>query len=48
MVRGGEMVSIPPAELVIGDVVCVESGDNMPADVRIVQCHNMKVLYFFV
>ena len=47
VVREGEMVSIDPAELVEGDVVCIEGGDNVPADVRITKSQNMKVTFCF-
>ena len=35
-VRGGEIRMIPAEELVPGDVVILESGDKIPADLRLV------------
>ncbi len=37
VIRDGRRVSIPSAELVPGDLVELEAGDNIPADGRIVQ-----------
>jgi P-type Ca2+ transporter type 2C len=36
VLRGGARQSVPAAELVPGDLVEIEAGDNVPADVRIV------------
>ena len=33
--REGQKTSVPPQELLPGDVVCVEAGQRVPADVRI-------------
>lgn len=33
--RDGKLVEIPSAELVIGDVVYIQEGDSVPADVRV-------------
>jgi len=42
-VRGGEEVKVPAAELVPGDVVVLSAGDRVPADVRLVETHNLKI-----
>jgi P-type Ca2+ transporter type 2C len=34
VLRGGKLVEIPSAEVVVGDVVYVEEGDSVPADIR--------------
>jgi len=36
--RNGEKSEIPPTELVPGDIVSVKMGDQVPADMRIVDC----------
>jgi Ca2+-transporting ATPase len=37
VVRGGERLTVPAAEVVPGDVVIVEEGDTIPADARLVR-----------
>ena len=39
--RGGETAQIPADELVPGDVVLLESGDRVPADLRLVKANNL-------
>lgn len=34
VIRGGEVLSIPTAELVPGDIVELKLGDTVPADLR--------------
>lgn len=34
---------IPPEELVIGDIIFLEAGHRVPADVRILHCSHMEV-----
>ena len=41
-VRGGEARLIPSEELVPGDVVLLESGDKVPADLRLVEVKNLQ------
>src|SRR5499427_8645963 len=41
-VRGGETRMISAEELVPGDVVILESGDKIPADVRLVTAKNLR------
>ncbi|MDO8427433.1 MAG: HAD-IC family P-type ATPase [Deltaproteobacteria bacterium] len=43
VLRGGELKVIPAKELVPGDVVALESGDNLPADCRIIDSKLLKV-----
>src|SRR5262245_11607004 len=40
--RGGEPRMIPAEDLVPGDVVLLESGDKVPADLRIVEVRNLQ------
>src|SRR5262249_42557 len=41
-VRGGETRMIPAEQLVPGDVVLLESGDKIPADIRIIEAKNLR------
>lgn len=43
VIRDGEPVIIPARELVPGDLVSLETGDYVPADVRLVSSINLKV-----
>ncbi|NIK75730.1 Ca2+-transporting ATPase [Paenibacillus castaneae] len=43
VIRGGELLTIPAKELVVGDVVYLESGDRIPADVRLLQANSCYV-----
>ena len=42
VVRDGERQTIDAAELVPGDVVLLESGDRVPADLRVLAAHNLR------
>ena len=41
--RNGSVESIKVEELVVGDIVIIEAGDYVPADMRIIQNHSLKV-----
>ncbi len=41
--RNGEMVVIPSEELVTGDIIELEAGDNIPADARIIESADLQV-----
>lgn len=41
--RGGQVKQIPSEDLVQGDVVLIESGSYVPADVRLINTYNFKV-----
>ncbi len=41
--RGGERRQIPAEELVPGDIVLLESGDRVPADLRLLDVKNLKI-----
>ncbi|WP_243372377.1 HAD-IC family P-type ATPase [Geotalea sp. SG265] len=43
VIRGGELRQIPAAELVRGDLILVEEGDQVPADARLVEVSELKV-----
>ncbi|MGB8631966.1 MAG: HAD-IC family P-type ATPase, partial [Xanthobacteraceae bacterium] len=42
VVRGGETRMIPADQLVPGDVVILESGDKIPADLRLIEAKNLR------
>ena len=49
VVRGGKPMSIEPRDLVPGDVIELEQGMKVPADIRIIQCTpDMKVCHHVV
>ena len=41
--RDGEVRQIPRCEVVVGDVVCIESGESIPADGRLVEAVSLRV-----
>ncbi|MDA8082699.1 MAG: cation-translocating P-type ATPase [Nitrospiraceae bacterium] len=43
VIRDGRMQTIPSRELVPGDIVSIEAGNYVPADIRLVEGHNLKV-----
>lgn len=43
VIRDGSRKVIDAAGLVVGDVVFVQSGDRVPADIRIVACTDLQV-----
>ena len=42
VLRGGETVTIPARELVMGDVIELEAGDYVPADGRLLWCSRLQ------
>ncbi len=43
VLRDGEQSTIPARELVVGDIVILEAGNYIPADMRLVESVNLKV-----
>lgn len=43
VIRDGEIKTINAQELVPGDIVKLEAGNNVPADCRIIKCTNLKI-----
>lgn len=41
--RNGKVQSVKTEEIVIGDIVLVEAGDSIPADMRILHNHSLRV-----
>ncbi len=42
VMRGGERRTIPSEDLVPGDIVLLEAGDKVPADLRLLQAHGLQ------
>ncbi len=43
VVRDGKIVTLPSAELVVGDVILLEAGDAVPADCRLLEAASLKI-----
>ncbi|MBT3980386.1 MAG: cation-translocating P-type ATPase [Bacteriovoracaceae bacterium] len=43
VIRNGEKEKIPTEELVPGDLVMLEAGDSVPADLRLSEIHSLKI-----
>lgn len=43
VIRDGNESSIEAVKLVPGDIIRIKGGENIPADIRIIECHEMKV-----
>ncbi|MHA2115527.1 MAG: cation-translocating P-type ATPase [Candidatus Thorarchaeota archaeon] len=41
VVRNGSEMSMPPMDIVPGDIVILEQGDRIPVDARIISCSNL-------
>ncbi|KAL4494448.1 hypothetical protein ABPG72_019858 [Tetrahymena utriculariae] len=44
VIRDGKEQTILSQKLVVGDIVCVKSGDKVPADIRILSSNEMNVV----
>ena len=43
VMRDGQQITIPGREIVGGDIVLLEAGNYVPADLRLVECINLKI-----
>lgn len=43
VIREGKVQQIEKREIVVGDIVCIETGDMVPADGRLIESTNLKV-----
>jgi len=43
VIRDGQKISLPSRELVPGDIVQLEAGDTVPADLRLIDADNLKI-----
>jgi P-type Ca2+ transporter type 2C len=44
VIRNNEQVSIPSRDLVPGDIIVLEEGDNTPADARLIVSKNLRMI----
>lgn len=42
VIRNGKQVILPSKELVPGDIVVLDTGDYVPADIRLIEAINLK------
>jgi calcium-translocating P-type ATPase len=43
VIRGGKRMGVQGEALVVGDIVLLEAGDKVPADMRLIQIHDLQV-----
>jgi P-type Ca2+ transporter type 2C len=43
VIREGIEIKIPTSDIVPGDIVIIEEGDNIPADARLIEAHELRV-----
>jgi len=43
VLREGQRLQIPAEQLVPGDIVLLQSGDKVPADLRLLHCKNLRI-----
>lgn len=43
LIRNGKPVTVPAREIVIGDIVALEAGNIVPADVRLIEAHSLRI-----
>ena len=43
VVRDGVRQRVAAEDLVVGDLVVIEAGDKLPADLRLMACHNLRI-----
>ena len=43
VLRDGKQVSIDSSEITVGDIVLLESGDKISADLRVIESHNFMI-----
>ncbi|MGB9837519.1 calcium-transporting P-type ATPase, PMR1-type [Methanothermobacter sp.] len=43
VIRDGVTQKIPASELTVGDIVIIEEGDNVPADIRLIEAYELRI-----
>ncbi len=43
VLREGKKIKIPSDQLVPGDIIFIESGDKIPADIRLIKSYNLEI-----
>lgn len=43
VIRNGQKIEVPARELVVGDLVNLEAGDAVPADMRLISADNLRI-----
>jgi magnesium-transporting ATPase (P-type) len=43
VIRSGNHETIPTTEIVPGDIIVLRAGDRIPADMRLIEAHNLRV-----
>ncbi len=43
VLRDGHRTTVPAASVVPGDIVVLEAGDRVPADLRLIRCKNLRI-----
>lgn len=43
VLRNGEVIQVESTEITIGDIIVLESGDKIPADLRVIESSNLTV-----
>lgn len=43
VIRDGTQIKIKIHELVVGDIIILKTGDQVPADIRLIECNNLKI-----
>ena len=43
VLRDGRRTTVPADRIVPGDVVLIEAGDRVPADLRLIRCRNLRI-----
>ncbi len=44
VIRSGQKATLPASELVPGDLIVLEEGDSIPADARLIEARNVRVI----
>jgi P-type Ca2+ transporter type 2C len=43
IIREGSEMKLPASDIVPGDIIIIEEGDNIPADARLIEAHELRV-----